>query len=94
MSCGCIRTTMAAPEEVLAPTRVREQLAKILANSLFSCSQMLSRLLTFVVEQTLQGKAGEIKEYALAIAVFGRAGSFDSRLDPSYVYKPATYAPS
>ena len=73
---------MAAPEEVLAPTLVREQLARILANSLFSGSPMLSRLLTFIVEQTLGGKAGELKEYALAIAVFGRAASFDSRLDP------------
>src|SRR5438445_362199 len=40
-----------------------------------------SRLLRFVVERTLEGRADEIKESVLGVEVFGRP-SFDPRTDP------------
>jgi serine/threonine-protein kinase len=43
-----------------------------------------------VVEETLEGRAGEIKETVVAMRVFGRRGDFDSRSD-SVVRVQATY---
>jgi hypothetical protein len=60
---------------------VREQLAKILASRHFDRTTRLSRLLRFIVEQTLAGRAAELKEYPIAIAVFDKPDSFDPRLD-------------
>lgn len=45
-------------------------------------SQALSRLLRFIVEQTLKGKADELKEYRLGVEVLGRGEDFDPRIDP------------
>ena len=60
---------------------VREQLARILASRHFARTTRLRRLLRFVVEQTLAGRAAELKEYSIAIAVFDKPDTFDPRLD-------------
>jgi TolB-like protein len=41
----------------------------------------MSRLLRFVVERTLDGRADEIKEYVLGTEVFDRGPDYDPRLD-------------
>lgn len=41
----------------------------------------MSRLLRFLVERTLDGRADEIKEYVLGVEVFDRGGGYDPRLD-------------
>ncbi len=61
---------------------VLAQLAKILTNPSFTASPTLSRLLSFLVDQTLAGKGHGLKEYTLAVKVFERPESFDPRLDP------------
>src|ERR1700677_4805228 len=58
---------------------VRDQLGKILASPEFLNAARSARFLQFVVEQTLSGAAGEIKEYVVAVEVFGRKESYDSR---------------
>ncbi len=63
-------------------TGVRQQLEKILAHDLFARSERMGRFLRFAVEQTLAGKADELKDYLLGIEVFDRKVSFDPRLDP------------
>lgn len=60
---------------------VREQLARILASRHFARTTRLARLLRFVVEQALAGRAAELKEYSIATAVFDKPESFDPRLD-------------
>src|SRR5262249_50089343 len=45
-------------------------------------SSHLRALLSFLVEQTLDGKTAELKEYTIAVEVFGRPASFDPRLNP------------
>jgi hypothetical protein len=60
---------------------VRAQLARILASRHFVRTTRLGRLLRFVVERTLEGRADELKEYPIAIAVFDKPESFDPRLD-------------
>ena len=60
---------------------MREQLAKILASRHFTRTKRLSRLLQFIVDETLAGRAAELKECPIAIAVIGKPDTFDSRLD-------------
>jgi len=67
---------MIAAKTVLAHTE------RILSSSLFSRSSVLPRLLTFLVESTLAGKAQELKEYRLGVEVFERGPGFDPRIDP------------
>lgn len=63
-------------------SEVRKQLEKILAHDLFARAQRMGRFLRFTVEQTLQGKGSELKEYLIGVEVFDRDESYDSRIDP------------
>ncbi len=56
---------------------IMAQLARILATAEFASSARLQRLLTFVVEETLAGRAVQLKEYTIATGVFDRDDSFD-----------------
>ena len=62
---------------------IREQLERILASLQFAASEGARRLLRFVVEETLAGRADRLKEYTLATEVFGRDESFDPKLNPT-----------
>jgi hypothetical protein len=59
-----------------------EQLDRLLANSLFRNSKRYPNLLRYVVERSLDGHAGELKERTLGIEVFGRTPDYDTNLDP------------
>ncbi|HTM50580.1 MAG TPA: FlgO family outer membrane protein [Bryobacteraceae bacterium] len=48
---------------------------------MFSTAAGQSRFLRFVVEETLQGRAGLLKEYSIGVEAFGRGESFDPRQD-------------
>ena len=62
--------------------RVRAQVERILASSVFADVERATRFLRFVVECALEGRADEIKESVIAIEVLGRNSSFDSKSDP------------
>jgi TolB-like protein len=66
----------------LSPEQVRCELERITATDPFRRSERATRLLQTLVEYTLSGRAGELKEYTIAIEVFGRKPSFDPHLDP------------
>lgn len=66
----------------LDPVAVRAQLERILANPLFKNSRRYPNLLRYVVEQTLDGHPGELKERTLGIEVFAREPDYDTNLDP------------
>ncbi len=66
---------------MLSPNAVRAQLDRILASERFVKSTTLSRLLRFVVERTLEGEGESLNESYIALEVFQREGSFDSRDD-------------
>jgi len=66
----------------LAPEDVRKQLQAILASPTFANSPRMSRFLTYVVEETLAGRASELKEYKIGVDVFGRLATFDPKIDP------------
>ena len=61
---------------------VEEELARVLHSREFQDSARMCRFLRFTVEAKLAGKAGELKEYSIAVAVFDREPDFDPRTDP------------
>jgi Tol biopolymer transport system component len=67
--------------QALDTGKVREELEKILASPVFAHSPRMSRFLKFVVEQTLEGKGREIKEYVVGIEVFDKPGDYDPKTD-------------
>lgn len=70
------------PGSMIAPAAVREQLERILASSHFRNSKRYPALLRFVVERTLDGASGELKERNIAVDVFAREPSYDPSVDP------------
>lgn len=63
------------------PADVREALERVLASPSFANSGRLSRMLRFVVDRTLAGQGGELKEYLVGVEVFDRPVEYDPRLD-------------
>src|SRR6202142_3588820 len=68
----------------LAPdaSAVRDQLKRLVAHPLFTNSKRYPVLLTYTVEQTLLGNAGNLKERTIGVEAFGREPSYDVNLDP------------
>ncbi|WP_026381489.1 hypothetical protein [Afifella pfennigii] len=65
-----------APEDILA------ELDRLLAAAEFEASERRRRFLRFVVEESLAGRAGALKGFAIALKVFGRDETFDAQADP------------
>lgn len=60
---------------------VRNQLERILGSTGFARSERLSRFLRFTVDQVLEDKGDQIKEYLIGVEVFDRPTDFDPRVD-------------
>ncbi len=60
---------------------VRSALRRILASATFADKERLRSLLRFIVEEKLNNHSARLKEYSLAVAVFGRDEDFDFRND-------------
>jgi serine/threonine-protein kinase len=58
-----------------------DALQRLLDGPQFAGSPRASRFMKFVVEATLAGRGGGLKEYVLGVEVFDRAASFDPRID-------------
>jgi serine/threonine-protein kinase len=82
------------PASTLGPRaesrEVREHLEKVLASVAFAGASRVQQFLRFVVEETLGGRVGDLKESVVAVNVFGRRGDFDSHSD-SVVRVQATH---
>ncbi len=61
---------------------IRAHLEKVLASAPFRDAQRSSRLLRFLVEETLAGRAATLKEYTLGADALQRGPDFDPRTDP------------
>lgn len=78
-----------SPEEALSigalegvsPEATREQLGKILKSERFALSARLSSLLTFVVNEYLEGNEATLKETVIATQLFGRPAEYDPQRD-------------
>ena len=73
--------TPAALDLDIPPESVRGQVQKILASRGFIRSRRLGQFLRFTVEQFLDGKQHELKEYLVGVEVFEKRESFDPRID-------------
>jgi TolB-like protein len=60
---------------------IREALDKVLSSEAFQGSERSRTLLRFVVERTLSGQTGGLKEYTLGTEALGRSSAFDPRTD-------------
>ncbi|MCL4850750.1 MAG: hypothetical protein KJZ78_05145, partial [Bryobacteraceae bacterium] len=76
----CDRTDVVV-DSYPAPDAIRLELERILRSEYFINAERLSRFLRFIVEQTLAGRAADLKGSILAIEVFDRQTTFDSRFD-------------
>jgi predicted ATPase len=65
----------------LAPELVRAHVARVLESEVFSKAPSLRRLLSYVADLTVQGRADTVKEYSLGVEVFDRGDSFDPKAD-------------
>lgn len=69
-------------QEFDCPEHVRAELARVLASDHFHATPKRRDMLTFLIEETLAGRADTLKGYAIGLAVFGRDESFDPQSDP------------
>ncbi len=60
---------------------VMRQMERILAAPAFRNAAALRQFLKFIVTETLEGRGEHIKETVIAVEVFGRPSSFNSRID-------------
>lgn len=65
-----------------AESDIRVQVAQILSSPDFDVPDRAGKLLTYVVEETISGRADRLKAYSVATEVFGRSSSFDPQADP------------
>lgn len=70
------------PETEAERKAIREQLDRILSSPLFRNSKRYPNLLRYVVERSLEGHPGHLKERTLGVEVFGREPHYDTNLDP------------
>ena len=66
----------------ISSDRVKTQLDRILASSEFMAGKRLGQFLRYVVEQSLNGQSGSIKQYTVAVEAFGYGADFDPQSNP------------
>jgi len=78
---------------VAGPTAeaIRAQLQRILESPVFSTARRLSQFLQFVVSRSIEGQAGDIKEYLIGVEVYNRSASYDTRAEQ---YRPGRSQPA
>ena len=72
---------MVSPALTLDPAAIRAELDHLLVTSYFKTSPRLRRFLAYTVDQVLSGSEHGLKEYTIALEVFGKPDSFDPRVD-------------
>jgi TolB-like protein len=60
---------------------VNKYLQKVISDPVFSVSQILKRFLIFIVQETLQGRSDQLKEYTIGINVLNKPADFNPQAD-------------
>jgi len=81
MSEGQHRNGILPSSHSLPGEGVSAALENILGGPTFAQTTSLSRLLRYLVEETLAGRADRLKEYTLGVDVFGRGEAFNPKVD-------------
>lgn len=71
-----------AADNIPTPDAVRLQLERILQSAEFRGSDKQRKFLSFIVEETLEDRASQLKGYTIALAVYERTEKFDPQVDP------------
>jgi hypothetical protein len=71
-----------SPETATGRRAIREQLERLLADTRFKKSKRCPSLLRYLVENTLDGRADQLRERTLGIDVFSRPQDYDTNTDP------------
>ena len=79
---GVVVEPITPGEPQIDPDAVRLQLERLIESPLFNQSKRYSRLLRYVVEETLDGRSARLKESTVGIDVFGRDPAYDTNVDP------------
>ncbi len=66
----------------VSKVQVRASVVRILNSDGFVRCGELRRLLQYAVEEGVEGRAEQLKEYTLGVVVFRRGADFDPRIDP------------
>ena len=74
--------TFRDPEPDSLPRAAREELRRVVTSPVFEDSERLVRFLTFVVEETLEGRGASLKESVIGVEVFQRDPGYDPKIDP------------
>src|SRR5262245_40179253 len=64
------------------PEVIREHLARILRSPPFARAARMQRFLSFLVMETLAGRSAQLKEYTIAVSVFGKSADFEPGTSP------------
>src|SRR5688572_25999234 len=79
---GVLPERIKSEDNLPSDQEVRQELSTLLGCGDFHASERNRRFLTYIVEETLQGRADRIKAYSIAIAAFDRSDDFDPLTDP------------
>lgn len=71
-----------ATEGGVSETEARDELERLLQDPHFRASPRSKKLLRYLAEAALQGRASDLKAYSVAIDVLERPTSFDPTIDP------------
>ena len=74
--------TAAATQDKDLAEKVRQQLSRILASKSFQHVDRLQRFLSFIVDETINGRGDSLKEFPIGVDVFGKEAAFDPCMDP------------
>jgi Tol biopolymer transport system component len=66
----------------VSPADVRAQLERMLGSETFRGAERSKTLLSFIVEEAVQGRTDRLKDYTLGAEALGRGDQFDPRVDP------------
>jgi TolB-like protein/Tfp pilus assembly protein PilF len=71
----------AASDSAVLDSEITAQLERVLASETFEKADRLREFLRFLVRESLAGRAALLKEYTIALEVFGRPDTFDPKID-------------
>jgi len=80
--CKYILERISVQPNQLSAESIRTQLRKILSSSTFARSERLARFLNFTIDETLEGRGDQLKEFVIGVEVFDKTEKYDPRMDP------------
>jgi TolB-like protein len=66
---------------IFSADSVKNHLQKLIGDPLFSLSDILKRFLIFIVEETLEGRSDQLKEYTIGVKVLHKPVNFNPQMD-------------